>query len=212
MRPSFTTAAEGYLRAKSLSRGSRNVSQSTLRKWSQWGHGVPIQKLPRRRAGDLLDWVYEWAVADRGRTPVGRRTRPESTCGPSCPGRGRRWSPPRFPQPRPQRDMAGRHYLTKAESSPPFTTPPTGYGGGRAGTNRYRSADEPGGPRPHPERHAGRPAAGRTRVLRRCAAECPVPVLRLFNFRRVLRQNECGNLIPCGLGRCLQGCRTRQPR
>jgi hypothetical protein len=27
-----------------------------------------------------------------------------------------------------------------------------------------------------------------------------------------LRQNECGNLIPCGLGRCLQGCRTRQPR
>jgi len=37
MRTSFTAAADSYLRAKSLSRGTRNEYLSTLRKWDRWG-------------------------------------------------------------------------------------------------------------------------------------------------------------------------------
>jgi hypothetical protein len=52
------------------------------------------------------------------RTPAARPTRPASTSAPSS-----YWAweqelidaPPRFPGPRDQRDVAGRHYLTKAE-------------------------------------------------------------------------------------------------
>ena len=37
MPTTLRTAAEGYLRAKALSRGTRNEYLSTLRKWEQWG-------------------------------------------------------------------------------------------------------------------------------------------------------------------------------
>ena len=54
----------------------------------------------------------------KGRTPAARPTRPASTSAAVL-----SWSweqelieaPPRFPGPRDQRDVAGRHYLTKAE-------------------------------------------------------------------------------------------------
>jgi hypothetical protein len=118
MRTTLDAAAASYLKAKALSRGTRNEYQSTLRKWGQWGHGVPIQKLQRKHVREFLDWVYERAVADQGANPdrTANKAREHLRAVLSL-----AWeqelldSPPRFPQPRPQRDVAGRHYLTKAE-------------------------------------------------------------------------------------------------
>jgi hypothetical protein len=112
------TAAETYLRARTLSRGTHNEYLSTLRKWETWGGGGPIEGLRRKEIREFLDRVYERAVKDEGTNP-GRTT-----------NRGREplrailswaWeqepieSPPRFPAPRGQPDVAGRHYLTRSE-------------------------------------------------------------------------------------------------
>ncbi len=100
------------------SRGTRNEYHSTVRKWEQWGSGVPIEELQRKNVREFLDWVYERAVADQGTNP-GRtvnKAREHLRAVLSW-----AWeqelidAPPRFPKPRPQRDVAGRHYLTKAE-------------------------------------------------------------------------------------------------
>ena len=118
MSMTFNAAVDRYLRAKSLARGTRNEYHSTVRKWELWGGGVPIEAIQRKDVRDFLDWVYDRAVADRGTNP-GRtvnKAREHLRAVLS-------WSweqelidaPPRFPQPRPQRDVAGRHYLNKAE-------------------------------------------------------------------------------------------------
>jgi hypothetical protein len=41
MPTTLKSAVEGYLRSKSLSRGTRNEYSSTLRKWERWGGVVP---------------------------------------------------------------------------------------------------------------------------------------------------------------------------
>jgi Phage integrase, N-terminal SAM-like domain len=118
MRMTFPAAADGYLRAKLLSCGTRNEYRSTLRKWDQWARGVSIEKLQRRHVREFLDWVYERAVADQGTNPgrTANKAREHLRAVLSW-----AWeqelidAPPRFPKPRPQRDVAGRHYLTKAE-------------------------------------------------------------------------------------------------
>jgi hypothetical protein len=66
----------------------------------------------------FLDWVYERAVADEGTNPgrTANKAREHLRAIASW-----AWeldlieSPPRFPKSRPQRDVAGRHYLTKGE-------------------------------------------------------------------------------------------------
>jgi hypothetical protein len=63
------TVAESYLRAKSLSRGTRNEYLSTLRKWEKWGGGAPVEQLRRKDIREFLDWVYEQAVKDEGTNP-----------------------------------------------------------------------------------------------------------------------------------------------
>ena len=111
-------AVDRYLKAKPLSRGTRNEYRSTVRKWDQWGSGVPIQNLQRKHVREFLDWVYERAVADRGTNPgrTANKAREHLRAVLSW-----AWeqelidSPPRFPKPQPQRDVAGRHYLTKGE-------------------------------------------------------------------------------------------------
>ena len=42
MPTTLKTAAESYLRAKALSRATRNEYLSTLRKWERWGGGLPV--------------------------------------------------------------------------------------------------------------------------------------------------------------------------
>jgi hypothetical protein len=118
MQTTLNAAVESYLRAKTLSRGTRNEYFSTLRKWEQWGGGTPIEELRRKDIREFLDWVYEHAVTDEGTNPgrTANKAREHIRAVISW-----AWeqelieTPPRFPKPREQRDVAGRHYLTKAE-------------------------------------------------------------------------------------------------
>ena len=112
------TAVANYLGATDLARGTRAEYQTTLRKWKQWGGGAPIEKLGRKEVREFLDWVYERAVAEQGTNPgrTANKTREQLRAVLSW-----AWeqelieAPPKFPKPRQQRDVAGRHYLTKAE-------------------------------------------------------------------------------------------------
>ena len=114
----FTAAVESYLRAKTLSRGTRHEYRSTVRKWEQRGGGPPIEALQHREIREFLDWVHERALAEEGTNPgrTANKAREHLRAVLSW-----AWeqelieTPPRFPEPREQRDIAGRHYLTKAE-------------------------------------------------------------------------------------------------
>ena len=110
MRTTLNRAVGSYLRAKTLSRGTRNEYFSTLRKWDEWGRSVSIEELRRKDVREFLDWVHERALADEGTNP-GRTVNKarEHLKAVLC------WaweqelidSPPRFPKPRAQRDVAG---------------------------------------------------------------------------------------------------------
>src|SRR2546423_11338862 len=73
MATHLKAAVESYLRAKSLSRGTRNEYASTVRKWEQWAGAVPIEDLRRKEVREFLDWVHDRAIADEGTNP-GRTT------------------------------------------------------------------------------------------------------------------------------------------
>jgi hypothetical protein len=90
MPTTLKTAAESYLRAKALSRATRNEYLSTLRKWDTWGGGIPIEQLRRKDLREFLDRVYEQAVKDEGRIRAARPTRPASTSAPYSTGPGSR--------------------------------------------------------------------------------------------------------------------------
>lgn len=118
MPTTLKSAVQMYLRLTNRSNGTRNEYATTLRKWREWGHGVPIERLDRTSIQDFLTWINDRAVADGGANP-GRTTnkaREQLRAVLSW-----AWERdmidtlPRFPRPVPQRDVAGRHYLTKAE-------------------------------------------------------------------------------------------------
>jgi hypothetical protein len=118
MSTTLKTAVVKYLRTGNPARGTQDEYYATLRKWKQWGGGVPIENLGRKEVREFLDWVYERAVAQEGTNPgrTANKAREQLRAVISW-----AWeqdlidSPPRFPKPRPQRDVAGRDYLTKAE-------------------------------------------------------------------------------------------------
>ena len=118
MATTLKAAVESYLRAKTVARGTRNEYFSTVRKWEQWGGGPPIEELQHKQIREFLDWVHERALAQEGTNPgrTANKAREHLRAVLSW-----AWeqelidTPPRFPKPRDQRDVAGRHYLTKAE-------------------------------------------------------------------------------------------------
>jgi hypothetical protein len=109
MQTTLNAAIEMYLGAKALSRGTRNEYFSTLRKWNQWAGGAPIEELRRRDIREFLEWVYERAVTEEGTNPgrTANKARENLRAVISW-----AWeqelidSPPPFPRPRPQRDVA----------------------------------------------------------------------------------------------------------
>jgi hypothetical protein len=78
--------------------------------------------LQRRNIREFLDWVHERAIAQEGTNPgrTANKAREHLRAVLSW-----AWEQelintlPRFPMPREQRDVAGRHYLTKAEKKEP---------------------------------------------------------------------------------------------
>ena len=118
MPTTLTTAVSNSLRSGKPARGTQAEYQTTLRKWKQWGGGMPIEKPGRKEIRDFLDWVYDLAVAEHGTNPgrTANKAREHLRAVISW-----AWDQeliealPRFPKPKPQRDVAGRHYLTKAE-------------------------------------------------------------------------------------------------
>jgi integrase len=118
MPTSLKTAVLNYLNFGNPAIGTRKEYLSTLRKWTEWGGGVAVEELSRREIRDFLDWVHERAVQKEGTNPgrTANKAREHLRAIMSW-----AWERdmvevlPRFPKPRPQRDVAGRHYLTKAE-------------------------------------------------------------------------------------------------
>lgn len=118
MPTSLKTAVLSYLRAGNLAIGTRKEYLSTLRKWTEWGGGVPVEELTRPEIRDFLDWVHERAVQNEGTNPGRTANKARENLRAIMSWAWERDMVevlPRFPKPRPQRDVAGRHYLTKAE-------------------------------------------------------------------------------------------------
>lgn len=118
MTTSIKSAVEMYLRARNPARGTRSEYQTTMRKWHDWKGRVPLEKLDRLTIRKFLSWVYDRARADGGSNP-GRTANKARTHLRAVIS----WAwesdlievPPRFPKLLPAREVAGRHYLTKAE-------------------------------------------------------------------------------------------------
>ncbi len=111
MPTTFNVAVANYLRAGNPARGTQDEYHTTVKNWGGWGGGVPIENLGRKEIGEFLDWVYERAVA-QGRTNPGRTANKAREHLRAVAAWA--WeqdvidSLPRFPKPRPQRDVAGR--------------------------------------------------------------------------------------------------------
>lgn len=118
MPTNLGVAVESYARARNLSRGTRDEYSCTLTKWKRWGCGVPIEKLSRKDVREFLDWVFDQAVAQEGTNPGRTANKARANLRAVM---AWAWEQdlietlPRFPRPKPQRDVAGRHYLTKSE-------------------------------------------------------------------------------------------------
>lgn len=118
MSVSLENVAEKYLTTKRLSPGTQKEYRSTIAKWTAWGKPLDVNQIERRHIREFLDWVHEKATSDggsnAGRTANKARENFRALMSWA-------WEQdyveklPRFPQPMPQRDVAGRHYLTKAD-------------------------------------------------------------------------------------------------
>lgn len=118
MPTSLRFAITRYLRANNRASTTRREYRTTLRKWTEWGNGVPIEQLRRQEVREFLDWVYERAVLDEGKNPGRTANKARDHLRAII---AWAWeqdlidSFPRFPKPKAQRLVAGRHFLTKGE-------------------------------------------------------------------------------------------------
>ena len=119
MSTSLAIAFGRCLSSGKPAKGTRNEYATTLKKWTDWGNRSLYRATgPRREVREFLDWVYERAVEQNGTNPgrTANKAREHLRAVISW-----AWeqdlieAPPRFPKPRYQRDVAGRHYLTKTE-------------------------------------------------------------------------------------------------
>ncbi len=90
MSTTLKALVDSYLRAKSLSLGTRNEYLSTVRKWEQWGVGVPLENLQQKDIREFLDCVHERAIEQEGTNPGRTANKPATTCGRLFRGRGSR--------------------------------------------------------------------------------------------------------------------------
>jgi integrase len=118
MQTSLKTAVTSYLQAGNHAKGTKTEYQTTVNKWQEWGNGISLEKLGRKEIREFLDWVHSRAVAEDGSNPGRTANKARAHLRAIM---AWAWdqdlidSLPRFPKPKEQRDVAGRHYLTKAE-------------------------------------------------------------------------------------------------
>ena len=118
MSISLENVAEKYLANKKLSSGTCKEYRSTVTKWIAWGKGVDVDEIGRTHLREFLDWVYEKAAEDGGSNSGRTANKARETLRAIL---SWAWEQdyveklPRFPKPKQQRDVAGRHYLTKAD-------------------------------------------------------------------------------------------------
>ena len=118
MPTSLRTAIQRHLLGTNAAIGTRKEYSATLRKWNEWGGDAPVEELTRQEIRDFLDWVYERAIQKQGSNPGRTANKARANLRAIMSWAWERdliETLPRFPKPRPQRDVAGRHYLTKAE-------------------------------------------------------------------------------------------------
>lgn len=107
-----------YLRSGSPAQRTREEYATTIRKWSRWSGAVPLEQLGRKEIRDFLDWIYEDAALRGGSNPGRTTNKVRSHLRAAL---SWAWEQdlldalPRFPRYKPQREIAGKHYLTKAE-------------------------------------------------------------------------------------------------
>src|SRR3954469_3632824 len=107
-----------YLRSGNPAQRTREEYATTVRKWCRGGGAVPLEQLSRKEISEFLDWVHKDAIArqarNAGRTSNKVRSHLRAVMSWA-------WEQdlvdalPRFPKMKPQRDVAGRYYLTKPE-------------------------------------------------------------------------------------------------
>ena len=117
-KKTLESVVASYLRSGSPAQRTREEYATTLRKWSRWGGGVPFERIGRKEIREFLDWVYEDAKTRAGSNPGRTANKVRSHLRTVL---SWAWEQdmvdalPRFPKLKPQRDVAGRHYLTKSE-------------------------------------------------------------------------------------------------
>ena len=118
MQSTFENAVERYIRVRNLTEGTRSEYIATARKWNAWNGISTIQDLDKRTVREFLEWVHEHAIENGGKNP-GRTTNKARAHLRAIVSWAWEFdliqSLPKFPKPWPQRDAAGRHYLTKPE-------------------------------------------------------------------------------------------------
>ena len=92
--------------------------RSTLKKWECWNADIHIDELGRKEIADFLDHVFYGAVEKKGENPgrTANKAREQLRAVMSWAWENEMIdSLPRFPKPKKQRTVAGRHYLTTSE-------------------------------------------------------------------------------------------------
>ena len=118
MSISLEKVACKYLATRKLSPGTRKEYRATVTKWIAWGNEVDVDQIERGHLREFLDWVFVKATNEGGSNPgrTANKARENLRAILSW-----AWEHdyvdtlPRFPKPKPQRDVAGRHYLTKSD-------------------------------------------------------------------------------------------------
>lgn len=118
MSTTLESVVNDYLRSGNPAQRTREEYATTIRKSSRWNAALPLEAIGKKELRAFLDWVHEYAASREGSNP-GRTTNKVRSHLRAVLSWA--WEQdllealPQFPRLKPQRDVAGKHYLTKAE-------------------------------------------------------------------------------------------------
>ena len=114
MSNSVESISAKYLTAKKLSGGTRKEYKSTITKWTAGGNGVDVDEINRSHIRDFRNCVHDKPAEDGGSNPGRTANKARENLRAIM-----LWAwvqdyvakLPRFPSPKPQRDVVGSYYL-----------------------------------------------------------------------------------------------------